>query len=74
MQGIFLASVGHGHVDLLAAPVAGIPISNTPDVFGVATADIALLLMLRYPEKPSFGRTKFQTDNGEISNSPKIWG
>jgi len=39
-------SVGHEHIDLVAAKKRGLPVSNTPDVLTDATADIALLLML----------------------------
>jgi glyoxylate reductase len=39
-------SVGTDHIDIAAAKVRGIAISNTPDVLTDATADIALLLML----------------------------
>ena len=39
-------SVGTDHIDIPAAKVKGIAVSNTPDVLTDATADIALLLML----------------------------
>ena len=39
-------SVGHEHVDLAAAAARGIAVCNTPDVLSVATAEIAMLLML----------------------------
>src|SRR5882762_5574169 len=39
-------SVGTDHIDIPAAKVRGIAVSNTPDVLTDATADIALLLML----------------------------
>ncbi len=39
-------SVGHDHIDVRAAAARGIAVCNTPDVLSIATAEIALLLML----------------------------
>jgi lactate dehydrogenase-like 2-hydroxyacid dehydrogenase len=39
-------SVGYDHIDLPAAKARGIRVSNTPDAVTVATAEIAMLLML----------------------------
>jgi lactate dehydrogenase-like 2-hydroxyacid dehydrogenase len=39
-------SVGTDHIDLKAAAERGILVSNTPDVLSVATAEIAMLLIL----------------------------
>lgn len=39
-------SVGFDHIDLAAAKARGIPVVNTPDVLSVATAELALTLML----------------------------
>ncbi len=39
-------SVGHEHIDLAAAKARGIRVSNTPDAVTVATAEIAMLLLL----------------------------
>lgn len=39
-------SVGMDHVDLAAAASRGIAVTNTPDVLSVATAEIAMLLIL----------------------------
>ncbi len=39
-------SVGYDHVDAAAAAARGIPVANTPDVLSVATAEIAMLLIL----------------------------
>lgn len=39
-------SVGYEHIDLEAAKARGIRVSNTPDAVTVATAEIAMLLML----------------------------
>ncbi|MCF3595809.1 hypothetical protein LZG00_17635 [Rhodobacteraceae bacterium LMO-12] len=39
-------SVGTDHVDLAAAKVAGVVVTNTPDVLSDATAEIAILCML----------------------------
>ncbi|MBO1076448.1 2-hydroxyacid dehydrogenase [Roseomonas marmotae] len=39
-------SVGTDHIDLAAAAARGIAVANTPDVLSVATAEIAMLLIL----------------------------
>jgi lactate dehydrogenase-like 2-hydroxyacid dehydrogenase len=39
-------SVGYDHIDVRAAAARGIAVCNTPDVLSIATAEIALLLML----------------------------
>jgi lactate dehydrogenase-like 2-hydroxyacid dehydrogenase len=39
-------SVGYEHIDLAAAKARGIRVSNTPDAVTVATAEIAMLLIL----------------------------
>ncbi|MCG7361663.1 D-glycerate dehydrogenase [Roseomonas sp. ACRSG] len=39
-------SAGTDHIDLGAAAARGIPVANTPDVLSVATAEIAMLLIL----------------------------
>lgn len=39
-------SVGYDHIDVAAAKVRGLTVTNTPGVLTEATADIALLLML----------------------------
>jgi len=39
-------SVGYDHIDLAAAKARGIRVSNTPDAVTVATAEIAMLLLL----------------------------
>jgi lactate dehydrogenase-like 2-hydroxyacid dehydrogenase len=39
-------SVGYDHVDAAAAAARGIPVANTPDVLSIATAEIAMLLIL----------------------------
>jgi len=39
-------SVGTDHIDLAAARARGIAVTNTPDVLSVATAEIAMLLIL----------------------------
>ena len=39
-------SVGLEHIDLAAAEARGIVVCNTPDVLSVATAELALTLML----------------------------
>ena len=39
-------SVGHDHIDLAACRARGLPVVNTPDVLSVATAELAMLLIL----------------------------
>jgi lactate dehydrogenase-like 2-hydroxyacid dehydrogenase len=39
-------SAGHEHIDLQAAAARGITVCNTPDVGSIATAELALMLML----------------------------
>jgi lactate dehydrogenase-like 2-hydroxyacid dehydrogenase len=39
-------SVGFDHIDIEAAKARGIPVCNTPDVLSVATAELAMLLIL----------------------------
>src|SRR5262245_4752737 len=39
-------SVGYEHIDLQAAKARGIRVSNTPDAVTIATAEIAMLLLL----------------------------
>jgi lactate dehydrogenase-like 2-hydroxyacid dehydrogenase len=46
VRAIATFSVGFDHVDVAAAKKRGIPVGNTPEVLSVATAEIALLLML----------------------------
>ena len=46
VKAIATCSVGYDHIDLPAARARGIPVANTPDVLSVATAEIAMLLIL----------------------------
>ncbi len=39
-------SVGYDHIDLAACRARGLPLVNTPDVLSVATAELAMLLIL----------------------------
>lgn len=48
-------SAGHEHIDLEAAKVRGISVTNTPGVLTDATADIALLLLLGAARGASWG-------------------
>ncbi|RGP39102.1 2-hydroxyacid dehydrogenase [Pseudotabrizicola alkalilacus] len=48
-------SVGTDHVDLAAAKAAGIVVTNTPDVLSDATAEIAMLCMLRAARRGAEG-------------------
>jgi lactate dehydrogenase-like 2-hydroxyacid dehydrogenase len=46
VKAIATCSVGYDHVDIAAARARGIPVANTPEVLSVATAEIAMLLIL----------------------------
>jgi lactate dehydrogenase-like 2-hydroxyacid dehydrogenase len=46
VRAIATCSVGYDHVDVAAAKARGIPVANTPEVLSVATAEIAMLLLL----------------------------
>ena len=57
-----IASYGAGvdHIDLDAARLAGISVSNTPDVVTEATADLALLLMLMASRRAGEGERELR--------------
>ena len=46
VKAIATCSVGYDHIDIAAARARAIPVANTPDVLSVATAEIAMLLIL----------------------------
>ncbi len=46
VKAIATFSVGFDHIDITAAKARGIQVGNTPDVLSVATAEIAMMLML----------------------------
>jgi glyoxylate reductase len=46
LKAISTMAVGYNHIDVSAATVRGIPISNTPNVLTETTADLAFALML----------------------------
>ncbi len=46
VKAIATCSVGYDHIDIQAARARGIPVANTPEVLSVATAEIAMLLIL----------------------------
>lgn len=46
VKAIATCSVGYDHIDVVAARARGIPVANTPEVLSVATAEIAMLLIL----------------------------
>ncbi len=46
VKAIATCSVGYDHVDVAAARARAIPVANTPEVLSVATAEIAMLLIL----------------------------
>lgn len=47
-------AVGYDNIDIEAASLAGIPVSNTPDVLSEATADVAFGLMIAVSRKMFF--------------------
>jgi len=55
-------SVGYEHIDIAAAAVRGIPVTNTPDVLTDATADIALLLILGAARGAAAGMAAIRED------------
>ncbi len=55
-------SVGYDHIDINAATVAGLTVTNTPDVLTDATADIALLLLLGAARGAYWGDRMVRTD------------
>lgn len=62
-------SVGHDHIDLRAAKIRGIAVTNTPDVLTDATADIAMLLILGAARGASWGE-RMVRENRWTSWSP----
>ena len=50
-------SVGFEHIDLAAAKARGIRVANTPDAVTIATAEIAMLLILGSARRAPGGRT-----------------
>jgi lactate dehydrogenase-like 2-hydroxyacid dehydrogenase len=46
VRALATCSVGYDHIDVAAAKARGIPVANTPEVLSVATAEIAMLLIL----------------------------
>ena len=46
VKALATCSVGYDHVDMAAARARGLPVANTPEVLSVATAEIAMLLIL----------------------------
>ena len=53
--------VGVNHIDLAAAAVHGMPVSNTPGVLTDATADLALTLMLMLCRRAGEGEREVRT-------------
>lgn len=49
-------AVGYDNIDVEAASLAGIPVSNTPDVLSEATADVAFGLMIAVSRKMFFNQ------------------
>jgi lactate dehydrogenase-like 2-hydroxyacid dehydrogenase len=56
-------SVGTDHIDIPAAEVRGIAICNTPDVLSVATAELALMLMLMAARRAGEGERLIRAGN-----------
>ncbi len=54
-------SVGHEHIDLSAANARGIRVANTPDAVTVATAEIAMLLLLGAARRAPEGERLLQS-------------
>jgi lactate dehydrogenase-like 2-hydroxyacid dehydrogenase len=59
-------SVGVDHVDLEAAKVRGLVVTNTPDVLTDATAEIAILLMLGAARRAAEGQTLIREDTWNV--------
>ena len=55
-------SVGYDHIDLAAAKVRGICVTNTPEVLSDATAEIAVLLMLGAARRVYEGERQIRTE------------
>jgi lactate dehydrogenase-like 2-hydroxyacid dehydrogenase len=55
VRAIATFSAGYEHIDLAAASVRGITVTNTPDVLTEATADIAMLCLLAAARRASEG-------------------
>jgi lactate dehydrogenase-like 2-hydroxyacid dehydrogenase len=49
-------SVGYDHVDIAAAKARGIPVVNTPEVLSIATAELAMLLILAASRRAGEGQ------------------
>ncbi|UAY56827.1 2-hydroxyacid dehydrogenase [Arachidicoccus terrestris] len=62
IQVISLLSVGYDNIDLHAATMAGIPVSNTPDVLNDATAETAFLLMQNVARKAFYNYRRIMED------------
>ena len=62
VKAICCFSVGYDHIDLDAAKVKGIQVTNTPDVLNDATAEIAMLLLLGAARREYEGETQIRTD------------
>jgi glyoxylate reductase len=62
IRAIATFSVGFEHIDLAAARVRGLIVTNTPDVLTDATADIAMLLILGAARRASEGERMIRED------------
>ncbi len=71
---IATVSVGHEHIDLKAATMHGITVTNTPDVLTDATADIALLLMLGAARGAHWGDRMVRENRWPQPSIVKPWG
>ncbi len=71
---IATVSVGHEHIDLRAATMHGITVTNTPDVLTDATADIALLLMLGAARGAHWGDRMVRENRWPQPSIVKPWG
>jgi len=55
-------SVGYDHIDIEAAKIKGIQVTNTPNVLNDATAEIAMLLLLGAARREYEGEIQIRTD------------
>lgn len=67
-------SAGFDHIDLAAAAVRGIEVTNTPEVVTDATADIAILLLLAASRRASEGQVLVRSGNWRDPRPTELLG
>ncbi|MGH9739131.1 MAG: 2-hydroxyacid dehydrogenase [Candidatus Acidiferrales bacterium] len=67
-------SAGFDHIDLAAAAVRGIQVTNTPDVVTDATADIAILLLLAASRRANEGEALIRSGNWRDPKPTELLG